>query len=153
MPPQALFLDCLEPSGELITLEVFPRPDGTTYICGISSMDPLPSNPAAVKPELGAIERLEAVCRRLFPSVREAPILARQACFRPVTEDGVPLIGRIGDLENAYVATGHSVWGILNAPATGEAMAELILDGAAKSVNLASFDPGRLRPLSPGAIA
>jgi glycine/D-amino acid oxidase-like deaminating enzyme len=35
----------------------------------------------------------------------------------------------------AYVATGHSVWGILNAPATGEAMAELIVDGIAHTVD------------------
>jgi glycine/D-amino acid oxidase-like deaminating enzyme len=38
---------------------------------------------------------------------------------------------------------------ILNAPATGEAMAELILDGAARSVDLSAFAPGRMRPASP----
>jgi glycine/D-amino acid oxidase-like deaminating enzyme len=42
----------------------------------------------------------------------------------------------------AYVATGHSVWGILNAPASGEAMAQLILDGASH-LDLSAFDPGR----------
>jgi glycine/D-amino acid oxidase-like deaminating enzyme len=40
------------------------------------------------------------------------------------------------------------VWGILNAPATGEAMAELLLDGAAHSVDLSPFAPGRLPPAS-----
>jgi glycine/D-amino acid oxidase-like deaminating enzyme len=63
-----------------------------------------------------------------------------------VTQDGLPLIGRVAGLDNAYVATGHSVWGILNAPATGEAMAELILDGTTRSVDLAPFDPARLPP-------
>jgi glycine/D-amino acid oxidase-like deaminating enzyme len=48
-------------------------------------------------------------------------------------------------MENVYVATGHSVWGMLNAPATGEAMTGLILDGAASHVDLAPFAPGRLR--------
>jgi glycine/D-amino acid oxidase-like deaminating enzyme len=57
----------------------------------------------------------------------------------------LPLIGRIGGFDNAYVATGHSVWGMLNAPATGEAMAELIVDGAARTVDLAPFDPSRLK--------
>jgi glycine/D-amino acid oxidase-like deaminating enzyme len=37
--------------------------------------------------------------------------------------------------------------GILNAPATGLAMAELVADGAAKLVDLRPFDPARL-PLS-----
>ena len=47
----------------------------------------------------------------------------------------------------AYVATGHNCWGILNAPASGEAMAELIVDGAATTLDLAAFDPARLAPL------
>jgi len=50
-------------------------------------------------------------------------------------------------VDGAYVATGHSVWGMLNAPATGEAMSELILDGAAQRVDLAPFAPGRLSRL------
>jgi glycine/D-amino acid oxidase-like deaminating enzyme len=54
------------------------------------------------------------------------------------------------------VATGHSVWGILNAPATDEAIAELIVDAAARSTDLSPFDPCRLPPLDAaklGAIA
>ena len=78
-------------------------------------------------------------------------MLASQACHRPVTQDGLPLIGRVPGLEGAYVATGHSVWGILNAPATGEAVAELILDGAARTVDLAAFDPGPPGPVRSGA--
>ena len=69
-----------------------------------------------------------------------------------MTEDGVPLIGAVTEVDGAYVATGHSVWGILNAPATGEALAELILDGAARTMDLAPFDPGRLRPLDPARL-
>ena len=78
-----------------------------------------------------------------------APITVRQACFRPVTQDGLPLIGAVPGVAGAYVATGHSVWGMLNAPATGEAMSELILDGAARHVDIAPFAPERLPPLDP----
>ena len=45
----------------------------------------------------------------------------------------------------AYVATGAGCWGILCGPATGLAMSELVLDGAASSVDLAPFDPSRFR--------
>ena len=38
--------------------EVFPRPDGTTYACGLSSEAPLPLDPAEVMPDRGACERL-----------------------------------------------------------------------------------------------
>jgi glycine/D-amino acid oxidase-like deaminating enzyme len=50
------------------------------------------------------------------------------------------------------VATGHSVWGILNAPATGEALAELVAGGSAETTDLTPFDPARLRPLDPASI-
>ena len=69
-----------------------------------------------------------------------------------MTQDGVPLIGRVPGSEGAYIATGHSVWGILNAPATGEALAELIVDGRAETIDLDPFDPARMRPLDPSMV-
>ena len=152
VPAEAMFLEYREASGATQTPELFPRSDGTTYVCAISSESALPIDPAAVSPDPGAIERLEQICADLSPVLASARILARQACFRPITRDGLPLIGRIPGTENAYIATGHSVWGILNAPATGEAMAELIVEGAAHTVDLARFDPGRLRPIDPARL-
>jgi glycine/D-amino acid oxidase-like deaminating enzyme len=143
----ALFLEYQDMDGAAFTPEVFPRSDGTTYVCAVSSQPPLPADPASVEPDPGAIERLQAMCCRLSPVLRDARVLARQACFRPVTRDGLPLIGPVPGVEGAYVATGHSVWGILNAPATGEVMADLILEGAARHVDLSPFDPARLSPV------
>jgi glycine/D-amino acid oxidase-like deaminating enzyme len=149
VPAEALFLEYQETSGGVHSPEVFPRTDGTTYVCAISSESPLPVDPGDVAPDPGAIERLQAMCSRLSPALAQAKVLARQACYRPVTQDGLPLIGAVPGLEGAYVATGHSVWGILNAPATGEAMAELIIDGVARTVDLTPFDPARSAPLDP----
>ena len=44
-----------------------------------------------------------------------------------------------------YVAAGHSCWGILLGPGTGEAMAELIATGNGRTehVDLGPFDPAR----------
>jgi glycine/D-amino acid oxidase-like deaminating enzyme len=152
MPAAAAFLEYRERSGAIETPELFPRPDATTYVCAISSEAPLPVDPADVAPDAGALERLETMCRDISPVLARAPIVARQACYRPVTSDGLPLIGRVPGIAGAFVATGHSVWGILNAPATGEAMAELIADGAAHTVDLTAFDPARLPPLDPARL-
>ncbi|HEU0058236.1 MAG TPA: FAD-dependent oxidoreductase [Hyphomicrobiaceae bacterium] len=153
VPAEALFLEYQEGRHGLQSPEVFPRVDGTTYVCAISSEGPLPLDPGAVAPDPGAIERLEAICSRLSPVLAKAPILARQACFRPVTQDGLPLIGPVSGLKGAYVATGHSVWGILNAPATGEAMTELLVEGASRALDLSAFDPGRLPSLDPERLS
>ena len=152
VPAEAAFLEYREANGTVETPELFPRPDGTTYVCAISSEAPLPIDPAEVAPDPGAIARLEKMCGDLSPVLGQAKIVARQACYRPVTRDGLPLIGCVPGVAGAYIATGHSVWGILNAPATGEAMAELIIDGAARTVDLSPFDPARLPPLDPARL-
>jgi glycine/D-amino acid oxidase-like deaminating enzyme len=152
IPGEALFLEYQEANGEVLTPELFPRADGTTWVCAVSSTSPLPVDPASVMGDDGAHARLEAMCRTISPALAAAPITARQACFRPVTDDGLPLLGRVPGVEGAYVATGHSVWGMLNALASGEAMAELILDGAARHVDLARFAPGRLRAFDPSRL-
>jgi len=151
-PADALFLEYREASGEILAPEVFPRADGTIWVGAISTAAPVPVDPADVAHDNGAHARIEALCRMISPTLAAAPIKARQACFRPVTEDGLPLIGAVPGIDGAYVATGHSVWGMLNAPATGEAMTELILDGAARHVDLTPFAPGRLRPLDPARL-
>ena len=148
MPAEALFLEQRDADGAS-SPEVFPRSDGTTYVCGLSSQGPLPIDPADVAPDPGAIERLQDICTDLSPVLARSPVLAGQACFRPMTRDGLPLIGRVKGVKGCYVATGHSVWGILNAPATGEAMAELILEGDATVIDLTPFDPGRMAPAPP----
>ena len=153
VPAEALFLEYQERGGALQSPEVFPRADGTTYVCAISSERPLPLDPGEVGPDPGAMERLEEICRQLSPVLAKAPILARQACFRPVTQDGLPLIGPVPGLRGVYVATGHSVWGILNAPATGEAVADVLLEGAARNVDLSPFDLARLPALDPKRLS
>jgi glycine/D-amino acid oxidase-like deaminating enzyme len=143
VPAQALFLEHRNAGGASAP-EIFPRADGTTYICGISSESPVPGDPAAVAADPGALERLQAIAEDISPLLGRSPVLTRQACFRPVTRDGLPLIGAIPGAQGAYVATGHSVWGILNAPGTGEALAELILEGRTSNVDLSPFRPDRL---------
>jgi glycine/D-amino acid oxidase-like deaminating enzyme len=152
IPAEALFLEYREASGEILTPELFPRADGTTWVCAMSTIGPLPVDPADVAADEGAHARLEALCRNISPALAAAPIKAWQACFRPVTEDGLPFIGAVPGVDGAYVATGHSVWGMLNAPATGEAMSELILHGAARHVDLTPFAPGRLPPFDPARL-
>lgn len=47
------------------------------------------------------------------------------AGLRPVTPDGIPIIGRAPLLSNLIVATGHAMVGLTMGPATGQLVAEL----------------------------
>lgn len=70
-------------------------------------------------------------------------MIKQQACYLPISPDGIPMIGPVPGVDGAFIATGHSCWGILNGPATGLLISELIVDGKAHSLDIASFDPAR----------
>jgi D-amino-acid dehydrogenase len=48
---------------------------------------------------------------------------------RPMTPDGLPMIGRIPGNENVFAATGHGMLGVTMAPLTGECIADMIING------------------------
>jgi glycine/D-amino acid oxidase-like deaminating enzyme len=152
LPPEAVFAEFETADGEILTPEIVPRADGTIYICGLSGTDALPVDPAGVEPEDGGCDKLRDIAIELVPQLASARVLAEQACYRPITQDGLPLIGPVPDHDGIYVATGHSVWGMLNAPGTGEALAELIINGETTHVDLAPFALDRMAPLDPADL-
>jgi glycine/D-amino acid oxidase-like deaminating enzyme len=143
VPAHALFVDYRTADGRALEPEIFPRPDGEVYVCGMADPAPLPPSPEGVEVSEASCATLARAAGRVSTALAAAPIVRRQACYRPVTDDGLPLIGAVPGLPGAYVATGHGPWGILNAPATGLALAELIVDGRATTVDLRPFDPAR----------
>jgi D-amino-acid dehydrogenase len=46
--------------------------------------------------------------------------------WRPMTYDGLPIIGRSPELQNVVIAAGHNMLGLSMAPATGKLVAELL---------------------------
>ena len=82
---------------------------------------PLPARAADVTPSPHAVknqtERLKWLGGRGFDDVK---IKVEQACFRPESRRGKPVIGEL--VEGVYIASGHSVWGICNGPGTGKCM-------------------------------
>src|ERR1700741_4968722 len=54
IPAEALFLEYRAANGEILTPELFPRADGTTWVCAISTIGPLPLAPNDVAGDEGA---------------------------------------------------------------------------------------------------
>ena len=102
---------CLDP-------EIYPRPDGTVYVC-LGADDPaaLPDNPADVKWDEAACQRLERIAGRVSSRlVTGSSVVMEQcsACYLPNPWDGRgPLLGVLPGVKGAFVAAGHSCWGIL----------------------------------------
>jgi len=90
-------------------------------------------------------ERLEMLVRgagRYFPAVPAAPVRSRWCHLRPMTPDGLPIIGPLPGTENAWIATGHGMLGITQGPATGQLLAEWLTRGKPR-IDLAPVRPDR----------
>jgi D-amino-acid dehydrogenase len=66
---------------------------------------------------------------------------------RPIAPDGLPIVDRMPQLANAYVATGHAMQGVSLAPGTGSLLAEYIVEGRRPEV----LEPFRLDRFGRGA--
>ncbi|VEU36057.1 unnamed protein product [Pseudo-nitzschia multistriata] len=149
--------------------EVYVRGDSTAYCTGF------PDPPVRVAEHPGEEEVRPEAIDRIRESVRAASSFAdgastsylvlgddgddgrqaplEQACYLPGTADGIPMMGRVPGKERTYVCAGHTCWGILLGPASGEAMAHEIAAAGGRGssqpfVDLGMFSPGRFgRPL------
>jgi len=62
--------------------------------------------------------------------------------MRPITPDGLPIIGALPSSSNTWVATGHSLLGLTLAPSTARCLAES-MTGQTPTADLGPFDPAR----------
>ena len=83
--------------------------------------------------------RLHAHGARFVPALADTPITSVRACARPLSADGLPLLGRAPGRDDVYVAAGHGAWGISLGPASARIVADLVL-GRADAPPV--FDPG-----------
>lgn len=110
--------------------------DGATRVAGTMEFGGLDERISPVR--LRAIREAPGrYFRRWDP---DAASLPPSAGLRPMTPDGLPVIGRLAPFRSVYVASGHAMLGLTLAPRTGALLADMILGGT---------DPAELRPFSP----
>lgn len=141
--PFALFTEMRTSRVSYVSPEIYPRRD-EVYVCGEGDTS------AEVPETSDDVEVLRSRCDELFkhvgavsPNLKNGRILKRQACYLPVVDvpsHSGPFIG-CTNVDNLYLASGHSCWGINNAPATGLLMSEILLDGEARSASVDGLEP------------
>jgi glycine oxidase len=89
-----------------------------------------------------AIADLIAFARGIVPALRDAPIEQTWAGLRPGSFDGLPYLGRLPGLKNAFIAAGHFRSGLFLSTATAVVMSEL-MRGEQQQVDLSPFRVGR----------
>lgn len=84
------------------------------------------------------IRRLENFMREYFDFDDDVKMIDSWAGLRPVTPDGIPIIGKSPLHTNLIVATGHAMVGLTMGPATGQLVTELV-NGKETSININAF--------------
>jgi glycine/D-amino acid oxidase-like deaminating enzyme len=143
---EALFLEYREGVGQVLTPELFPMPRRHDRCLRHLEREPAADRPGRGQPGPWRDRAPGAYVQHPVARADEGANPGPAGLLSASHKRRNTLIGRIRGIGGAYVATGHSVWGILNAPATGEAMAELITEGRTQSIDLAAFDLSRLPP-------
>jgi glycine/D-amino acid oxidase-like deaminating enzyme len=87
------------------------------------------------------VRELSARARRFMPGLSTVPVTRVWSGVRPVTPDGLPLIGSVLGVEGLWVAAGHGGQGVMLAPATGRMLAEYLTAGVARGAE--PFRPAR----------
>ncbi|CAL1710061.1 unnamed protein product [Somion occarium] len=125
--------------------EIYPRPTNEVYVCGPGDNPPIPETVDDVIVEPRLCENAREQVASISNELREGTIARRQACFLPVvTKGGGPIIGEAETIaKGLIIATGHTCWGISNAPGTGKLLAELVMDGEITSADLKKLAPSK----------
>lgn len=89
-----------------------------------------------------AVDRMCGVAKRLLGTLPGATVEQAWAGLRPGSIDGLPTMGRIPGVDNAFIAAGHFRAGLHQSTGTAVVLADLVT-GASPAIDLAPFAPGR----------
>ena len=146
LPAQCI--SCEFDSETRCNLEIYPRPDGSVYVCGtalggrMSNLDiPSPDQVVLFKPRPERIAAARIAIAKVLPKNLLGPVEKEQVCLRPCFPDVIPVLGPIGG-SLISILNGGNCWGILWGPAMGLLMAQRLC-GQPVEIPIDAFDPRR----------
>jgi sarcosine oxidase subunit beta len=107
--------------------------------------DPVREDPFETSVDEGWLTAVVSKAHAHVPCLRAAEI-DRAACWAGLYEmspDRHALLGRAQGFEDLYLANGSSGHGVMHAPALGQLLSEIILDGAAHTLDAHALRPSR----------
>jgi sarcosine oxidase subunit beta len=115
--------------------------------------EPTVDDPFALDFDDAWLPQVTSRAHRRIPRLRNVPV-DRDACWCGLYEmspDKHALLGAAPGMDNFYLANGSSGHGVMHSPALGHLLAEIILDGAASTLDVHSLRPSRFAENDPVA--
>lgn len=109
---------------------------------------PTPGEPGApydTRVDPAWMEDVTRMARERVPPLRDVPVdrPGAWAGLYEMSPDRHALLGAAPGISNFYLANGSSGHGVMHAPALGQLLAEIVTDGAARSLDATALRPGR----------
>ncbi|MFN8538969.1 MAG: FAD-dependent oxidoreductase [Thermomicrobiales bacterium] len=92
----------------------------------------------------GGVREALGEALRVAPGLATATLHEVRIGLRPTSTDGLPIMGQLPGLDNAYIATGHGASGLTLGPYSGSAVADLAV-GKSIAIDLAPFAATRFQ--------
>jgi sarcosine oxidase subunit beta len=125
------------------TTSLYFHPDHPGLLVGMSNKNETPSETYAIDHAFH-LEMLERAIYRL-PLLENARVVKHVAGLYEATPDAHPILGEARDVRGFYNCAGFSGHGFQHSPAAGKVLSEMILDGAAKTIDVSMLDLERFR--------
>jgi len=122
---------------DAVTSFYFHR-EGPGVLMGMGSPDERPTFDTTAD-EAFVAERLLPTAVRTFPPLEEAAIEHSWVGLYEMTPDRHPILGSAPGVEGLYLANGFSGHGFQHAPIVGKLLAEMIVEGAARTVDVSEL--------------
>ncbi|MGH2659884.1 MAG: NAD(P)/FAD-dependent oxidoreductase [Actinomycetota bacterium] len=112
--------------------------EGPGVLMGMGNPTERPSFDTSVDQSFVA-EDLLPTAVRVFPPLEHAAITSMWAGLYEMTPDRHPILGPVAGPQGLYLANGFSGHGFQHAPIVGKLLAEMIVDGGARSVDVSAL--------------
>jgi glycine/D-amino acid oxidase-like deaminating enzyme len=114
------------------------HPEGAGVLVGMSNANEKPGETYAIDEEFH-LSTLERACYRL-PLLEQARVARQLAGLYEMTPDAHPILAHTRAVRGLYIAAGFSGHGFQHSPAAGKVMSEIVLDGAAQTIDVSMLD-------------
>jgi glycine oxidase len=117
---------------------VVTKSDGLTWVGTTEELVGFDETPTSQ-----ARDKIMGDLLKMVPSLEDAELVQHTACLRPLSDDGLPIVGKVPGWQNLYLGTGAGRKGILWSTGMCHGLTDLIVNSATDVPGIDALDPAR----------
>lgn len=124
------------PSVKILEPEWYFRPEGEGVLIG---MGEVPTDDLSLQIHNSMQDTMIDMAVHRVPVMNKAAVMTAWTGIRPLTSDGLPILGPVHNAKGFLLNCGWGGMGIIQSPLAGQLMAEYITDGESTTMDIGTF--------------